>query len=935
MVSEREREMHRVREVFGGSREAILVVSAAAGLGKTYLLEEAAASFPDAILVRANPAETEWRYSGISAVLAALGHTETFWPSAVQRRDSEDDFLVAQELLRRVVDFGLSPRLVVIDDADRMDLGSQAVLGFLARRLRGTGLNLLLSVEENLSCGPFQALPELALQMLTLRQSLAVAQDMAKPGTVPSVLQIISAISSGNPAYLREGLEALSEGERKGRDPLSYPAHFGHRAARETERFFQGLSEEAQEVMLLVSTAPVHLERALRDIRGEKQHALENLIHDRVLMRTGDSLRVQQAVFRCMLYLSLDTSKRQELHAALAEAHHNHGSLLEQWHASFLFGVGRNSGAMIRTATELVSRGDGLLGTAYVDRAIILARSERENVTETLCDLARAMVEMGELNHAEYYLRWALDFSVAEHDRVRIALERLRISFFSRFELNSREVSSLVRLSKDGSPELNMQLLCLLVFLHVESWEVDQAKRLLGKAASLLGDVGPVHAEIYSHARSLLSAIEGDPLPALEVFEKLMVENLSTFDVSILTRVGRMLTYAEYYDQARTVFETILRLSPEPAPLRLETTRAMQAQNEIRAGQFSRAMEIIESLHATPDVQQLHLVFTEYLRSWYWLAKNDLTAAEPHIDRVLRGSVGGRTPGNAIRIALLRGHAALARGDYEEALRYLNRVHGSRGARYNPLFLRYEADLIEALVALDRLNEGRKVLADLEDRVRRYPSNWGSVVVARCRAMLAEGQLSLELYRQAVRVARAVGTDYEYGRTLSNYGDRLRQLGYVTQGEKEQLKALALFEEIGASPWPTLDGRQVPVMDRRRMDPRQNQRSGQVRQIFRGNAGGAVLVDLPGGSGAEEVPGELVQESVDLEEIQLTEELTAAERQVVTQVLQGRRNKEIAELLGLSLRAIETRLTNVYKKTGAQSRTRLVAMLNEAVKNAG
>lgn len=929
MNDERERETQRVREVFGADAEAVLVLRASAGLGKTYLLERVASCFSEAVLVRANPTEAAWRYSGISAVLASLGRPETVRLAIDAWRHTDDEFLAAQELLRLIIGFKFSSRLIIIDDADLMDRASQAMLGFLARRLKGTGLSLLLSVKESCHSGPFQALPELGLRELPAEEILAVGQALAKPGTVPSVVQIVAGISTGNPAFLREGLEALAEGERTGRDPLSYPVHFGPRAAHETECFFRELTVEAQEVVRLASTAPVHLERALRDVLGDRQHALEALIQDRVLVRSGDFIRTRQAVFRCMLYLSLETAERQELHAALAQSHRQCSSSLEQWHASFLIGTQKCPRAMVETAIGLIGRADAQLSTAYVDRAIILARSEREDIAAPLCDLAQAMVEMGELNYAEYYLRWALDFSLQEHDRIRIVLERVRLRFCSKMELNSREVSGLVRLSKRAEPELTMRLLALLVFLHVECWEIHQAKRLLGMAGALLDRVGPETAEIYAHVRSLLSVIDGNPGSALEAFEGLSVDNLSSRELPLVVRLGRMLSYAEYYDQARTIFEAVLRLSPEPTPFWLETTKVMLAHNEIRAGQFSRAMELIEGLHATREVRQLHTVAVEGLRAWYWLAKGQPERAEEHIDRVLHGHGGSRTPRNVTRVALLRGHAALARGEYELALRELNRVLGPRGARFSPVFLRYEADLIESLVALGRVTEARKVLAELEERVRKYPSNWGSVAVARCRAMVAEGQLSLELYRQAVRIARAVGTDYDYARTLMNYGDRLRQFGYVAQGEEQQLRSRALTEEIGAMPWPALD-RPTDAL------------SAEVRRSGQGHG-----TPLPGTACSSAwkstaISAEPAVPGMDTGDIDLSsrkrhcgqmagdEGLTPAERQVVIEVIQGRRNKEIAELLGLSLRAVEARLTNVYRKTGAQSRTQLVAMLNDA-----
>lgn len=54
--------------------------------------------------------------------------------------------------------------------------------------------------------------------------------------------------------------------------------------------------------------------------------------------------------------------------------------------------------------------------------------------------------------------------------------------------------------------------------------------------------------------------------------------------------------------------------------------------------------------------------------------------------------------------------------------------------------------------------------------------------------------------------------------------------------------------------------------------------------------------------------------------------LTDKEREVLDHVLAGRTNKEIAEALGLSVRAVEDRRARLMKKTGANSLAELVAL---------
>jgi DNA-binding NarL/FixJ family response regulator len=59
----------------------------------------------------------------------------------------------------------------------------------------------------------------------------------------------------------------------------------------------------------------------------------------------------------------------------------------------------------------------------------------------------------------------------------------------------------------------------------------------------------------------------------------------------------------------------------------------------------------------------------------------------------------------------------------------------------------------------------------------------------------------------------------------------------------------------------------------------------------------------------------------------LSDELTAAESELVQFVRIGFSNKEIAARLDKSVRTVKTQLTSVYRKCGVRSRSRLLAMM--------
>ena len=57
--------------------------------------------------------------------------------------------------------------------------------------------------------------------------------------------------------------------------------------------------------------------------------------------------------------------------------------------------------------------------------------------------------------------------------------------------------------------------------------------------------------------------------------------------------------------------------------------------------------------------------------------------------------------------------------------------------------------------------------------------------------------------------------------------------------------------------------------------------------------------------------------------------LTPRQNQVVTLVLTGMNNKEIARALGISLGTVKQHLHAVFEQTGIRSRTRLIAVYQE------
>lgn len=911
-------ELGRLIQVHTAESESALVIAGDAGLGKTYLLERFLQEAEGAILVRANPAEREWEFSGVSAFLASLRDPQAqALSSELSWAGADGPFRAGQELLSRLTAMQLPPTTVAVDDVDIMDNSSQAVLGFLARRLRGTGLTLVLSMAEMLPSGPFSMLPELYLTELDPTESIQLGGRMARPGTDPAAIQIVAVISSGVPVYLREGLEALTEAERQGRDPIAYPMQFGPRVAAAAQNLLSAQDECGKELLRLVSTAPVHLEVVLREILAERQVALDELLARRVLVRAGDFVQMRQAALRCALYVSVGAVDRQRLHEQLAHAHRRHQSTLEQWHSSFLHDGETSPRMLLSTALQLVERGNSGLATAYADRAILLLSFEAEEISDLLCDMSTAMADMGELAYASRYLRKAAELCSDPGIRIRTTHQLIRIGFMSNHDLNSRDVAGLVKQHGAEFPGLCLELLSMVAIFHGEKWELKLAQRMLKLATPLTPRAGEKAQAAHQLALMWVAALQGDSGPATKRLEAVTTIGLALVPIPVLMMLGRSLTFAERYGESRMVFESLLARNPAPKPIWLETIRFFRAENEMRGGNFRRAEEAVESLHAAPDVRQFHVIYLHILKAWYWLVKDRPDEAQMHVEAVFKNASGSGSWVNAGRISTLRGRHALSHGNFEDAFHHFLRVHESGGGKLNPGLLRYDGDLIEVLVALGRSAEAKRFLLDLELRNRQIPSLWATLVSARCRALVADGELSLQLFRQGIKLARELGTGYEQARSLLDFSERLRELGYLAQSEQQRNKARVLFEELGVPSWA----------DRAPID--RGGRPGSVPRIR--SSGPKVGAKGILGKSVSDSPGSLrsTVPEAPVRGAEVLRKLSPGERQVVERVLSGLRNKEIAALLGVSLRTVETRLTNVYKKTGASSRAHLVALINE------
>jgi DNA-binding CsgD family transcriptional regulator len=256
--------------------------------------------------------------------------------------------------------------------------------------------------------------------------------------------------------------------------------------------------------------------------------------------------------------------------------------------------------------------------------------------------------------------------------------------------------------------------------------------------------------------------------------------------------------------------------------------------------------------------------------------RGQLQFARAHSERALQlaeEQFGLHTP---IHLGTL-GFVALQGGDPHTALDWFGEAEatttrlgwGEAGTRW------WVPDHVEALLALDRLDDAERILDAWEADARRLGRDWVLAHATRCRGLVAAAQGAVD---EAVSVlGDAVG---QHERVHDTFGRAraLLALGVVRRRQREKRatrdaigEALSGFEHLGAATW----------IEKARAEL--------------GRIGGRTRA----------------------------EGLTAAERRVAALVGEGRTNREVAAALFLGERTVETHLSHVYAKLGVRSRVEL------------
>jgi DNA-binding CsgD family transcriptional regulator len=242
----------------------------------------------------------------------------------------------------------------------------------------------------------------------------------------------------------------------------------------------------------------------------------------------------------------------------------------------------------------------------------------------------------------------------------------------------------------------------------------------------------------------------------------------------------------------------------------------------------------------------------------------------------------GTAPIGLIPVLSDTGFARMAIGDLPGAVELLTQAKATADAMHHADLRSagFHADLVEALVALGRLDEADAIAGCAEQIATR--SRWPSsdLEAARCCGLVLLGRGSTDdavaLLEAAEPAWPYVDRPFEVARAYLLLGAARRRAGTRARAREALNRAEVTFTSLGSRPWL------ARVADERRM--------------------------LGGRDGATDAGA-----------------LSQAERQVAELVRAGRSNKDIAAELFVSLRTVESHLTRIYRKAGVKSRSEFLA----------
>ncbi len=842
-----------------------LVLRGGPGSGKTALLVQAGGE--RVLRASGTRAEAQMPFAALQQLLPAVpAGGELARALAARPLEPHERMAVSLELLALLR--AEAPVAVVVDDAHLLDTASADALAFVARRVDGAGVAVLLAARPG---GPasLRDLPELELTALPE----ATARTLVPAEAAPHVRDAIVALAAGNPLALSELPGMLTRAQLTGSEPLPDPLPVGpHVRAMYPETF--------PDVLVLAaldgSGEPAVL---ARDPDGA------DALEEAGLLRVAGGRVEIDPLLRAAVDAGITSRRRREAHLALAEVLHGDRAI---WHRSLAVEGPDPSlaDALERDAPAAARRRGRAAAGAMLERAAQLTPDGPERARR-LVAAAEAQWLAGRTERVGLLLAQAEALPGDPEGRAAAAMLRGSAELDAGSPTEAYEVLLAgARQAANGDPMLALDMLTRAaeaswmtgrmewiadiggLAAEVASGDGDEEAfmvALLRGAGELLRDEGEGAASDLRDALALASTLPRPRHQLLACIVAVWLGDVGAGLTATRNAVARLRASGELAElsfalQQLGAFESWEgRLATAETAAAEALALATENRQDTIAAHSLAVLARIEAMQGQADRSRAHA----------------LGSLEASVAR------GLGLPASAALWAL--GRLEVVLGHPEEALGHLLAVATPQDGFASPIPALLSApDLVEAAVRGGRPELAEPSLRRFEDWQRRTGSAWGAGVVGRMRALMAGPEDAERHFEEALRDAERQPM-MDVARTRLHYGELLRRARRKLDARDQLRAALTTFESVGAEPWAE-----------------------RARAELRASGEGA---SRPADDGA-------------------LAELTPQEREIALLVSGGATNREVAAQLFLSVRTVEYHLHKIYTRLGITSRVALAGAVS-------
>jgi DNA-binding CsgD family transcriptional regulator len=913
-----------------GGAGRVVLFQAPAGLGKSSLLDAARRRAADAgfepLAARGRELEREFSFGVARQLFEAR-----MWaaPAAERRRLLQGSAGLAAELLGFEAPAGPRPEqgspypllhgllwlaanladrrplALVVDDAHWADELSLRFMLYLAARLENLPIAAFIATRPSERSAEAPVIAALAAEPacsvlhpgpLTARGTRRLVGEWAAGADVAFASACHEA-TAGNPFLLRELLGAL---EQEGVEPTAAgavrvreigPAPVSRAVSLALRSLPPAATALARSIAVLGDGAPLGRVAALARIGvDEAADAAADLADAGVLAAADRPAFIHPIVGRA-IYEELDAAERAVAHRAATAVLREDGEPPERIAAHVLKASSARDPAAVAVlraaAADAVRRGAPRSAVRYLRRALDEPPAA-EDRADVLADLGRAEAAAAHPGAVDR-LRAAIEALGDAHDRRAVLAGELGNLLYTRGRFAAAASTFDSALESLGPADEPLRMSLEAGWATAALWDPACAGELRGRLErSVRRDAEPRNAS----ERALLSALGALQMLRGEKREEAielawrawgdgaMLEDLAADDPAIWSLAGA-LAGSEAWDELAAVLDAVSAAARRTGAILMHATADyMRGFRALSLGSVGDALAAVDrALSARREGWGPFLPAALWVRTCCLLEQGDLDGA-----RATAGVTGEDVPrfgdsASSLKLLDARARVLLASGDAEAALAVWREMGAIATAAmlHNPVFFPWRTGAAVAAARIGDLDEARRLAGEELEAVRRHGGPGALGVALTVRGTIERPREGLAWLGEGVSVLSGSQAELELARALVQQGTALRVSGRRLDAREPLRRGLDLADRCGA------DRLVVRARDE--------------------------LVAAGGRPRRARLSGAAA--------------LTPSERRVAELVARGLSNREAAEALFVTKKAVEFHLGNVYRKLGVSGRDQL------------